>query len=137
MVDGKPQYTDLILNNPDGFSFSDALIKYTWRSPGIYQWDRELQGVSEKALDAINDIWPSNADGDYVMPNVSLTNEEGNQFSTIMGDLDTYVSEMTTKFILGDEPLDNYDAFVETMKSMGVEDAIALYQAALDRWNAR
>ena len=35
------------------------------------------------------------------------------------------------------EPLDNYDAFVETMKSMGVEDAIAIYQAALDRWNAR
>lgn len=137
MVDGEPQYTELILDNPDGLSFSDALVKYTWRAPGIYQWDRELQGVSDKALEAINEIWPSNADGDYMLPNVSLTTEEGNQFSTIMGDLETYVSEMTTKFILGTESLDGYDGFVETMKAMGVEDAIALYQAALDRWNAR
>ena len=44
---------------------------------------------------------------------------------------------MTTKFILGTESLDGYDGFVETMKAMGVEDAIALYQAALDRWSAR
>ena len=96
-----------------------------------------MQGVSDKALEAINEIWPSNADGDYMLPNVSLTTEEGNQFSTIMGDLETYVSEMTTKFILGTESLDGYDGFVETMKAMGVEDAIALYQAALDRWSAR
>lgn len=137
LEDGKPVYTDKILNNPDGLSANDAMTKFCFRSPGMYIWDRELQTADDKALDAINNIWVSNADGDYMMPNVTMTSDEGNRYATLMGDIKTYAEEMTTKFILGTEPLDNWDNYVETLKGMGVEDAIALQQAALDRFNAR
>ena len=44
---------------------------------------------------------------------------------------------MTVKFITGNESLDNYDTMVNTIKSMGIDNAIAVYQAALDRFNKR
>ena len=103
----------------------------------MYIWDRELQTADEKSLAAINDIWVSNADGDYMMPNVTLTAEEGTRYATLLGDIKTYAEEMTTKFILGDEPLENFDSYVESMKGMGLEEMISLQQAALDRFNAR
>jgi putative aldouronate transport system substrate-binding protein len=137
-VDGKPQFTGKILNNPDGLSSAAARTKYVGLQPcGKYYWERELTGAAQSALDAINTIWPGNADGDYCMPNVTMTAEEGIEYSRIMGDVDTYAAEMTTKFIIGAESLDKYDDFVSTLKSMGAEKAVALWQAALDRYYLR
>ena len=137
MVDGKPVYTDKILNNPDGLSANDAMLKYCFRSSGMYIWDRELQTAGPKALQAINDVWPSNADGDYMMPNITMTSDEASDYSRIMGDVQTYVQENTTKFILGSRDLAEWDDYVSNLKQMGVEDAIKLQQAALDRFNGR
>lgn len=44
---------------------------------------------------------------------------------------------MVTKFIMGVEPLDKFDEYVNEMKKMKIEDAIAIYQKALDRYLAR
>ena len=139
VVDGKPVYTDKILNNPDGLSASDAMTKFCFRSAGMYIWDRELQTADDKALAAINEIWPSNVDTDHIwmMPNITMTSDEANRYATIMGDVETYVSEMTTKFILGSESLDGWDAYVNGVKGMGIDEAISLQQAALDRFMAR
>ena len=49
----------------------------------------------------------------------------------------TYVQEMQVKFILGIESFDQYDAFLEKIREMGIDQAIAAYQAAFDRYNAR
>jgi putative aldouronate transport system substrate-binding protein len=137
-VDGMPQFTAKILNNPDGLNSATARTKYVGMQPcGKYYWERELAGAAKSALDAINTIWPGNADGDYCMPNTTMTAEEGSTFSRIMGDVNTYALEMTTRFIIGTEPISRYDEFVNTLKRMGAEDAIAIKQAALDRYYAR
>ena len=44
---------------------------------------------------------------------------------------------MTVKFIMGLEPLENLDSFVETLRSLGVDEVIAAYQTAYDRYMAR
>ncbi len=68
-----------------------------------------------------------------------LTNtaEEGTQFASKYTDIETYVQECNVKFIMGQMSLDDYDSYRDTLKSMGIEDCIALKQAALDRYNAR
>ena len=139
VVDGKPVYTDKILNNPDGLSASDAMTKYCFRSSGMYIWDRELQTADDKALAAINEIWPSNVDEDiWMMPNITMTSDEANRYATIMGDVETFVGEKTTAFILGSESIEEgWDSYVEALKGMSIEEAISLQQAALDRFNAR
>jgi len=47
--------------------------------------------------------------------------------------LKTYTEEMLIKFMLGQEPLTNFDTFVETLKSMGVEEVLAAYESAYNR----
>ena len=42
--------------------------------------------------------------------------------------------EMINKFIMGKEPLDNFDKFVQTLKDMGIDDVLAVEQAAYDRY---
>ncbi len=134
--DGEPHFTDKVLNNPD-INPGDYLTKYFWRAPGMYRWSRELEYAGPLAISAIEDVWLQHSDGAYFMPNITLTDAEGQEFSTKMADILTYVAENTTKFIRGERSLDEWDAFVETVKGMGIDDAIALEQAALDRFNER
>ncbi len=51
--------------------------------------------------------------------------------------MNTYISEMTYKFITGVEPLTNFDTYMDTLQKMGIEELIALYQQAYDNFNAR
>ena len=44
---------------------------------------------------------------------------------------------MILKFVKGLEPMENYDAFVETLRSMGADRLTEIYQGALDRYYQR
>ena len=70
-------------------------------------------------------------------PNVTPTAEESEEYSTIMNEVETYRDEMTNKFILGTESLDNFDQYVETLNSLGLQRAIEIEDAALERYNER
>ena len=48
-----------------------------------------------------------------------------------------WFTENNVKFINGQRSLDEYDAYRDQLKSMGIETCIKLQQAALDRYNAR
>ncbi len=52
-------------------------------------------------------------------------------------DVKTYVQEMGLKFIMGQEPLENFDAYQENLKNMHIEELIGIYQAATDRYESR
>ena len=69
--------------------------------------------------------------------NVAPTAEESEEYSTIMNEVETYRDEMTNKFILGTESLDNFDQYVETLNSLGLQRAIEIQDAALERYNKR
>ncbi len=58
--------------------------------------------------------------------------------SNIATDIQTYVSEMVIKFIMGIEPLNKYGEFVDTLNNkMGVPQGIEIYQKAYDRYKNR
>ena len=54
-----------------------------------------------------------------------------------MADVETYVTESTTRFITGEMALDLWDEYVQTIRNSGIDEAISLYQAALDRYYAK
>lgn len=78
-----------------------------------------------------------NATNERKMPLVTPTAEESSRYASIMNDVTTFYDEMVNRFIMGVEPMDNFDQFVETIKAMGIEEAIAIQQAALERYNSR
>lgn len=57
--------------------------------------------------------------------------------ASIMSEVNTYYSTMLDKFIMGAEPIEKFDEYVNTMKKMGIDEAIKINQATYDRYKAR
>jgi putative aldouronate transport system substrate-binding protein len=68
-------------------------------------------------------------------PYVYLTNEQQTEATTLLADLGTYVLQMEAKFVTGQEPLSNWDKYVDQLKKMGSDRIVELYQNAYDSWN--
>ena len=137
-VDGKPQFSDVVLNNPDGMGFSDAISFYTrFYGPGLTDWHRELAGYSQAQLDSV-DIW-GKGDEAYVIPQVvTMTVDESAEYATASTEVLTHYQEMTLRFLTGEADIDTeYDDFVRNLKALGADDCMALWQAALDRYQER
>lgn len=47
------------------------------------------------------------------------------------------MDEQQPKFIMGEKSMDEFDAYVEMLKSAGLDQVIECYQAAYDRYMAR
>jgi putative aldouronate transport system substrate-binding protein len=136
---GYPRYTDLIVNNPN-FSrdtTGSAYIRggnYYGVKSGEYLEQRdslpEQNGPNGRAL------WMASLNKIKV-PAVTPTQEESAEFSRIMNGINTYVDEMTVKFIMGVEPLSKFDEFVATQKRMGIDRALEIMRDQIDRYNKR
>ena len=94
-------------------------------------------GLYSDAQLAAQEIWSSNIDDAYVLPEITMTEDENNELSSIYSDLSTMVSEKLIKFIIGDEPMDNWPSFVADMEDMNAQRCVEIYQDALDRYLAR
>ncbi|MCL2833882.1 MAG: extracellular solute-binding protein [Treponema sp.] len=64
---------------------------------------------------------------------LSFTDAERQILSPINAELNTYRGEMLDKFIMGVETMDHWDAFVSQIKRMNLDQAVKIYQDALDR----
>ncbi len=49
--------------------------------------------------------------------------------------MDTFISENFILFVTGEKSLDEFDSYLDTLKGMGMEDMIAIYQNAYDIYN--
>ncbi|MCJ8009418.1 extracellular solute-binding protein [Lederbergia wuyishanensis] len=74
--------------------------------------------------------------GQVPFPNVFLTAEELDQIAGITADLNTYVEDMEMKFITGREPISMWDSYVQTLKEIGVDKLVDVYQTAYDRYES-
>jgi putative aldouronate transport system substrate-binding protein len=126
-----PEYTDLILNNPDGVDTNTAADKY--KGPYVAQLRNPLSYELSEAVYAAMEIW-SKPGKDYKLPPLSVTTEEAQTAADYMSQIETYKDEMIMKFIIGLEPLENFDKYVEQIKSMNIDKVIAARQAQLDRF---
>lgn len=135
---GDPQWTDLVVNNPDGLNFMFASYLYatgvgSTYFPGVYDMEKGFYSYNEDQLAAV-DTLANLTDGANNIPSyLSLTNEELETYNGYATDLNTYAKGMILKFILGDEPMSNYDTFLDTCMSMGLQEMTDIYQAAYDR----
>ena len=80
--------------------------------------------------------WLSNNDRAEEMPPSSVPSDVADEYSSIMTEVNTYLDQMVLSFIMGMEPLDNFDAFVQEMKDLGIETAIEYQQQGLDTYNS-
>lgn len=132
---GEEQWTDLILSNPD-YNFMSMRYSIIGNvQPGNYSIRSE---TVEPFSIAANDFYRAHGDNAYRIPSsVTLTEDERDEYNGVMTDVNTYVEETGLQFMTGKRSFDTYDDFIEQVRGMRVQDAIDVYQDALDRYNAR
>ncbi|MEK3683629.1 extracellular solute-binding protein [Paenibacillus sp. FSL R10-2736] len=140
MEDGYPKFTDLLMSNPDKLAPAQAMSLYIrGNTMGPFVSDKR---VSEQYLNlpeqqAAIPIWQKTDMAKYQIPLVTPTPEESAEYANIMADVNTLVDEMTLKIILGTEPLEAYDKYLEKLNSVKLPRAIEIKQAALERYLKR
>lgn len=139
-TDGKPGYSELISNNPDGLSTDNALNAYTinmnmFASNGT-TLRKAYDEVQQEALDAWNDkreVTKSSFTNLF-----TLDTDETATVQRYYTDISTYVAEQVGKFLIGEADIDaDWDSFVETVESMGIDEVVDAYTTAGERYFGR
>ena len=140
LVDGKPIFTDLVLHNPDGLTVKQAMSEYmmAWdNGPFVQDKDYLLQYYTEDAQKKALEKSAYSDAAKYVLPRITISADDTNEYSSLTSELETYRDEMIIKFIRGEESFDNFDKYLSTLDSMGVSRLQEIVQNALDEYNAR
>jgi len=140
MENGEPKYTDLVMKNPDKLAPAQALSLYirgNYSGPFIQDKRYVLQYMAlQTQRDALT-TWSKTDVDKHKLPPITPTPEESTEMAKIMTDVNTLVDEMTLKIVLGTEPVDSFEKYVDKLKSVKIDRAIEIQKAALERYNKR
>lgn len=137
VVDGKYKYMDHITNSTEGLTKEQEIVKYLgWigiGAPGILMQDYfDGSEGSDQALEAAAKVEPYLLD--EVWPPFTYTEEESKELTALAADIEKYVTEMQDKFVVGEEPLSNWDKFVDNIKKMGLDRYMEIQNDAYKRY---
>ena len=137
-ADGNPVYTDLIVNNPDGLSATWLAAVYMDEYGYVEKYTKFDYQLSDVQL-AARELWSQNVESRYDLPKaLTLNSDESETFSKNMADIASYTSETILKMLTGEMDIESeWENFVSTIESMGLQDCLDCYQNALARFNSR
>lgn len=136
----EPNYTGLLLDNPDGISVTHAMggyIRANYNGPFVQDEAYVEQYYTlDNQKDAVK-IWAETNMEKHIIPPITPTAEESQEQSQIMYDINTYRDEYTIKFIFGTIDFSEWDTYVDTIYKMGLDRVLEIQNDALDRYYAR
>ena len=133
--DGTPKFTDAVLNNEFGLNASNYMrCRCAYGTMPSLMLRYRTGYLNSDLVNEAWDVWTSNLDGTMaISSNVTMTTEQKEEEGRKASDILTYANQMVAQFAIGDADIDTqWDSFVEDLKSMGIEDCIALEQEAYD-----
>lgn len=114
------------------FDRTTRIVTLTDAGNAIYEFLRDSMGNYHKLIDQIKHHA-------YVIPtDVSKTTEESEELSRIMNEVYSYTNEMTLRFITGSDDIESgWNQYVETLNSLGIEEAAQIYSDCYVRYLER
>jgi putative aldouronate transport system substrate-binding protein len=141
MVEGKPEFTQFVSNNPNGLDPTNAL-----RSIGAFPtlpWIRSSEGPFSLQPTAMLNLDPAMVkQAKRVEPFmiealplrfILATEDEVDEEKRLEMNINTYVEETILKFIYGAEPIE-WAKFMEKLNKLGINDLLAIKQKQYDRY---
>ncbi|MHA6484998.1 extracellular solute-binding protein [Paenibacillus sp. strain BS8-2] len=126
-VDGKNKYLPIVKDT------ATRAVSFGLRTSGVSNWfdneanislfNEETKAAYEEASKHIGPIAPS----------VIFTKDERDSISLKTEAIGTYVSENISKFIIGQRPMSEWDAYVKSVTDLGLHDVLAVYEQAYAR----
>lgn len=143
MVDGKPKLTDFVLKSPDGEepysvlrklgAFHNVALMQDSEGPSSWLPHEILENGPAKLIGFAEEA------GSYLVNNSVFafpSDEEDKVISSIMPDIKTYRDETLANWITGKAPID-FDKYVSTIQSMGIDEVLEVQQAMYDRYTSK
>jgi putative aldouronate transport system substrate-binding protein len=140
--DGLKHFTSLIADDPNGAPIIQAISRYAfptwgWWKPLPFEAYAELElNVNAPLGQEANDLWFA-SDRSILPPVVQFSDADAVEYANIMNEINTFVLESSTKFIIGSAPLSEHDGFISTLEAMDVGRATEILQNALDVYNTK
>ena len=131
MVDGKPVFSDLVLNAETGvptFMRNQGQVEIG----SILAIDAEMMGMNEIGRKGFEEY----IENGYAVEKASfsLTTDESVEIGKIMTNTDTYMKEMKQKWIMGEADIDaTWDEYIATIEGMDYQRAKKIYNDAIAR----
>ncbi len=128
---GEPQYSDFLVNS---MNFQFYMVGYTLSAVPTYQdFDSTWFTYGDNVIEAF-DTWGSCTDSAMSLPSaMSLDTEQSERYSALFTDIQTMATEYIDKFVVGELDIETqWDTYVETLYSMGLQECIDIYQEAYD-----
>ncbi len=99
-----------------------------------FQQYYHMEERAQQRLDDLSNVWFEKVtDFDYY-PSVVYTLEETETINEYISDIDEYVKETSANWIINGGAADEFDGYVKQLESMGVNDVVAAWQSAYDRY---
>ncbi|AEE16980.1 extracellular solute-binding protein [Treponema brennaborense] len=137
--DGRPVFTELVLDNPEKLTPIQVLYKAGSQIAGVGVWqDAEYEIAT--ASDIAKKGWqiymqPGNCFDD--IPILKFSTEDQNEIKKLMAPINQTTAEYVQKWILGAADINqDWDSYVKRITSQGLPRVLQLQQAAYDRFNA-
>jgi putative aldouronate transport system substrate-binding protein len=138
VVEGTPAFTDMILNNQDGWTIQEAMAQYTlsWHAGPFVQSKDVLQINTYDSQKLALERWAAHDAKNCTVPNLSVASEDLSRYTRLMSDIKTYIGEMTIKYIMGEKSLDTFESeYMATLEKLEMGAVIDMMQKSLDTFN--
>lgn len=139
LQDGKPVYTEFLLQNPDGYNMDGLARSYgliNW--PGIHSDAQLRQRHPQQSQIEAYELWGGSDNGKYVVTHTQVLDEYLDEYTDLWVDIELYINECRAKFINGEMDIANdFATYIDTLKSMGMDRVVEIKQMTLDAYNAR
>jgi putative aldouronate transport system substrate-binding protein len=102
--------------------------------PETYDENDPADGAKYRAIMTNELYWPCYQTEFLSIPTLKFTSDEEEELSMLTISLENYIAASRVSFITGELDLDSdWDAYVSSLSSMGIDRVVELYQGAYDR----
>ncbi|WP_159885661.1 type 2 periplasmic-binding domain-containing protein [Paenibacillus puerhi] len=140
MVNGKPTFTEQVLSQPNVLGHLQQVYGAQSSSMGVWQdFSYEEQWTNKIALAGIKEYQDNNyISSNYTLPTLTFTESEQKRINELKPSIDTYVTEVSQKWVMGGEGVDaNFASYIDQLKKKNVDELLKTYQAAYDRYKSK
>lgn len=139
MVNGKPRYTDLIINNPS-YPITTIMANYIrgnlW-GPFIQMKDYIMQYYTLPQQRSAVERWNKTDMKNHILPQIIFVDSEAKEITKIAVEIEKYSTEWFNKFVLGIEPLENFSMFQKGLADRDIDRLLQIYQKAYHRYSQK
>jgi putative aldouronate transport system substrate-binding protein len=133
LVDGTPKIQNWVFESKDGSSLELFRVgALSYNLPQVLQvYARRESFIDyEYLFPLLEEIYNYRV---IRFPTMLSSSSEAERLAAIMAEVNTYLEESITRFINGAQSIDKFDEFINTLKQLGIEEAISIKQAQYDR----